>query len=71
MQTEHIESCAGGWCKLRDRCPHYHAGNEQRHPSERLCLPNRDGVSDVTSIKLPASYVPIGFEHGSNRIWLP
>lgn len=38
--------CMGGFCKLRESCEHYGKGSEE-HPSERLCLPGRDGVIEV------------------------
>jgi hypothetical protein len=44
-------ACMGGWCVKREHCPHYHA--ESRHqPVERLCVPGRDGFSDVVPIRL-------------------
>ncbi len=54
--------CMGGFCVLRDRCAHFHAGSTGRLPSERLCLPKRDGVSDVTEIRwmrLPNGELPL------------
>lgn len=38
-----MKSCMGGWCTLRDKCPHYGAESDDR-PAERLCLTGRDGV---------------------------
>jgi hypothetical protein len=35
--------CMGGWCGLREKCPHYTAIGANRNPSERLCLPGQDG----------------------------
>lgn len=71
-----FKSCMGGWCGLRDRCPHYHAFNTKAYPSERLCLPHRDGVSDVTHVrlaKLPESQIPVAplafKDEESSRIW--
>lgn len=51
-----VIACCGGWCKLRDYCPHYHATNRS-NPAERLCLPGQDGVSDVVPIRL---HRPVG-----------
>lgn len=51
-QTPHLLACMGGWCSIRGRCPHYHAGRTDGQPSERLCLPGQDGVSDVASLKI-------------------
>lgn len=47
-----LSPCMGGWCTLRDRCPNYHAAAPNRHPSERLCLPGADGISDVQVIQV-------------------
>lgn len=46
-----VLACLGGWCHVRDYCPHYHA-KDRRAPNERLCLPGQDGVSDVVPIRL-------------------
>lgn len=35
--------CMGGWCGLREKCPHYTAASVGRKPSERICLPGLDG----------------------------
>jgi hypothetical protein len=35
--------CMGGWCSRRDGCPHY-TTRSKAQPSERLCVPGRDGV---------------------------
>lgn len=39
-------ACMGGWCTLRDKCPHNSApaGDE---PKERMCLAGRDGVRAI------------------------
>lgn len=36
-------ACMGGWCALRDRCPHFHA-DDRGDPAERLCPPKKDGA---------------------------
>ena len=37
-----MKACMGGFCAVRERCPHYQS--EQRaEPSERLCLRGEDG----------------------------
>lgn len=36
------QACMGGWCRIRERCPHYHAA-QTRAPRERLCEPGHDG----------------------------
>jgi hypothetical protein len=34
--------CMGGWCRIRQSCPHYtHA--DEREPDERICEPGKDG----------------------------
>jgi hypothetical protein len=38
-----IQSCAGGWCRKREHCPHYHAASEHQVPDERICEPGHDG----------------------------
>jgi len=45
-----LRPCMGGWCTLRDHCPHYHAARPGTKPSERLCYPGRDGESDVVQV---------------------
>lgn len=37
------KACMGGWCRIRDKCPHFHARDTSR-PAERLCVPGADGV---------------------------
>lgn len=44
-------ACMGGWCTLREHCPHYHAIRRDS-PSERLCTPGQDGHSDVVALQL-------------------
>ena len=44
-----IVACLGGWCALREHCPHYHA-EDRSFPSERLCRPGSDGLSDVIEL---------------------
>ena len=34
-------ACMGGWCALREGCPHYRA--ESVDPIERICEPGKDG----------------------------
>ena len=41
-----MKSCMGGWCTLRDKCPHYGAESDDR-PAERMCLTGRDGVQMI------------------------
>ena len=43
------QACMGGWCKMRDKCRHFHARNSTEI-AERLCLPGQDGVSDVFNV---------------------
>lgn len=45
------KACMGGWCALREHCPHFHA-TLRRAPSERLCTPGRDGHSDVVALEI-------------------
>ncbi len=47
-----LQSCLGGWCALRDHCPHYHATTASHDPSERLCYPGEDGHSDVVAVRI-------------------
>lgn len=35
-------NCMGGWCTLRERCPHYGADGIAQ-PAERLCPAGLDG----------------------------
>lgn len=37
-----MKACMGGFCAVRERCPHYHA-TRRTCPSERLCLRGEDG----------------------------
>ena len=45
--------CMGGWCALRDHCPHYHAAFRGQ-PAERLCPPGRDGSGEVIAVRIVA-----------------
>lgn len=38
-----MKACAGGWCRIRERCQHYNT-HDRREPAERLCIPGKDGV---------------------------
>jgi hypothetical protein len=44
-------ACMGGWCAQRDHCGHYHA-QFRGQPSERLCVPGRDGISDIADVRV-------------------
>ena len=46
------QACLGGWCKLRQNCPHYHAAM-RLWPAERLCDKGRDGYSSVHFVCMP------------------
>lgn len=35
-------ACMGGWCSLREKCPHYTEA-VRVNPSERLCVKGEDG----------------------------
>jgi hypothetical protein len=48
------QACMGGWCALRDHCPHFHA-TFRGAPSERLCHPGQDGFSNVVVLDLRAA----------------
>lgn len=37
-----MKACMGGFCAVRERCPHYQS-EQQGEPSERLCLRGEDG----------------------------
>jgi len=54
-----VQSCMGGWCTQRDRCPNYHAA-DRTEPSERLCQPGHDRVQEqpVTLHRPDQSEVP-------------
>lgn len=54
--------CMGGFCKLRESCEHY--GKDGGNPSERLCLPGRDGVIAVVR---PIQQAPAPTE--TNKPW--
>lgn len=45
MKTQPMP-CMGGWCALREHCPHYHSASTVE-PFERLCNPGADGISRV------------------------
>lgn len=34
--------CMGGWCGLREKCPHF-TSPQSRNPAERLCITDQDG----------------------------
>lgn len=38
-----MKSCLGGWCHLREKCPHYSLPAHYE-PVERMCVPGMDGV---------------------------
>lgn len=49
--NQSLQACAGGWCRIRERCQHYHA-SDRREPSERLCLPGEDGVGADQPVRI-------------------
>lgn len=64
-------ACMGGWCRIRERCPHY--GIESDEPAERLCKPGRDGeASDFpVQITFPAGeWVRRPQGHAAPASWL-
>ncbi len=46
--------CMGGWCGLREKCPHY-TSPKWRDPSERLCIAGQDGWQLVENASGSAS----------------
>ncbi len=36
------ESCMGGWCAVRQRCPYYRPGDALSEPVERMCMPGQE-----------------------------
>ena len=54
MSPSNVTPCMGGWCILRDHCAHYHSGRRVQQPSERLCIPGRDGHSDLADVRVTA-----------------
>jgi hypothetical protein len=47
-----VQSCMGGWCTKRQRCPNYHAATPGQRPEERLCLPGEDGIGIDQPVRL-------------------
>ena len=41
--TVEFAPCMGGWCSVRNRCPHYRS-DDINEPAERLCPPRQDGA---------------------------
>lgn len=39
-----MKACMGGWCRARDKCPHYMEVKRGADDSQRLCLPRQDGI---------------------------
>jgi hypothetical protein len=37
-------SCMGGFCSMRERCPHYLAATVHEKPQERICERGHDGL---------------------------
>ena len=38
-----LTQCMGGWCRQREKCPHYWAPKQRLvQPAERLCATGRD-----------------------------
>lgn len=55
-----VQPCLGGWCRIRDNCPHYHAA-VRLDPAERLCDRGSDGVSSVHAVHVPGK--PLAWPH--------
>ena len=47
-----MNACMGGWCRIRDRCPHHTAAFRGFSDAERLCLPGQDGVGADQPIRI-------------------
>lgn len=64
------QSCMGGWCTRRDRCPNYYAASEAQEPSQRLCpngaevvggppaQPAESGEEQAPAVEVPKARQP-------------
>lgn len=50
----------GGWCRIREICPHYNAGGVEE-PEERLCVPDHDGVGRDFPIRITRMAGSVGW----------
>lgn len=60
--------CMGGWCAVREKCPHYTSPTICR-PSERLCIDGRDGWQYSENAQGNAEYKPV-FLQKTDGDWL-
>lgn len=45
-------ACMGGWCRIRERCPHYTEAVRSIYDADRLCIPGADGVGECQPIRI-------------------
>lgn len=45
-------ACMGGWCRIRERCPHYTGAVRSTRDADRLCIPGADGVGESHPIRI-------------------
>lgn len=64
-----IESCMGGWCRIRSRCPNHAAASPDAEPAERLCERGADGVAAELPVIV---HRPVGtWERGASGLLAP
>lgn len=61
-----MRACMGGWCLIREICPHYSAEGDPE-PADRLCVPEQDGIGKEFPIRITRMASSWGWR-GSKRL---
>lgn len=62
-----MTACMGGWCTLRQICPHHVTAARSAFDDDRLCLPGHDGKGKDFPIRITRMAGSWGWQ-GSSRL---
>ncbi len=62
-----LTPCMGGWCRIREQCPHYTEAKRGPDDADRLCLPGQDGARDGWALVIRR---PVGSWERSGARWM-
>ena len=47
-----MKACMGGWCRIRNKCPHYTDAARGPEDAERLCIQGHDGCGAEQPVRI-------------------
>lgn len=62
-----MKACKGGWCTLREICPHHITAERAEDDEDRLCLPDHDGCGKDFPIRITRNAGSWGWQ-GTRRL---